>query len=186
MIALVRHAPVRFPASRWIWPADVRDAVADYNQAPILPAGLPHELASLAQSASVVLASSLARSIHTAELLVPDRAIMTDSIYDEAALPFPSVAFPVLPVGIWFIVLRVLWLLGLAGGAEPKSRAELRAQAAAERLVQASRQGGLVMLVGHGIFLALMSRALEDLGWRRLAPVPAKSWSACCFEPPAP
>ncbi len=31
-IALVRHAPVKFSAGRWVWPSGVRGAVASYNQ----------------------------------------------------------------------------------------------------------------------------------------------------------
>jgi hypothetical protein len=68
-IALVRHAPVKFPGNRWVRPNGVANAVADYNRAPILPVAVPGELETLAESASVLLASSLYRSIHTAEIL---------------------------------------------------------------------------------------------------------------------
>jgi broad specificity phosphatase PhoE len=185
-IALIRHAPVRFSAGRWIWPSDVRNAVYDYNQAPINPAEMPHELLGIVESASVVLASSLARSVHTAELLACGRQVASDSIYDEAELPTPRGRAPILPVSIWFIVLRLLWLLGWAGGTEPREKAELRARIAAERLVRTSQSGGVVVLVGHGIFMALMARALEDMGWCRLDSIPKRPWSACCFVPPDP
>ncbi len=184
-IALVRHAPVRFSASKWVWPGGARDAVADYNHAPIIPAEVPRELERLVQSASVLLASSVSRSVHTAELLARGREVIKDSIYDEAALPSPRGRFAVLPIRVWFIVLRVLWLLGWASGNEPRSQAQLRARAAAQRLVQVSEPDKLVVLVGHGIFMALMARALENMGWRRLGSVPRRPLSMCCFVPPA-
>jgi broad specificity phosphatase PhoE len=183
-IALVRHAPVRFSSGKWVWPRGVCDAVADYNQAPVIPSVVPRELEVLVQSASVVLASSLTRSIRTAELLSRGREVIWDSIYDEAALPSPRGTVPLLPIRAWFIVLRALWLLNWAGGTESKSEALARAQVAAKRLVLAAEPDKLVVLVGHGIFMALVSRALESMGWSRLDPLPRRPWSACRLVSP--
>lgn len=182
-IVLVRHAAVQFSAGKWIWPRGVPAAVANYNRAPILPTEVPYELKSLVHSGAVVLASSLARSVHTADLLARGSEYLTDSIYDEAELPSPRGAFPVLPIWFWFIVLRTLWLLGWADGAEPKAQTRRRAQLAAERLVHISEQNELVVLIGHGIHMAFISRALERMGWCRLGSIPKQPWSACCFLP---
>jgi broad specificity phosphatase PhoE len=92
--------------------------------------------------------------------------------------------FPLLPVRVWFVVLRVLWLLDWATGAEPRAQVLARARLAARRLAAAAEPDKLVVLVGHGIFMALVSRALESMGWARLDPLPRRPWSACCFEPP--
>lgn len=91
-----------------------------------------------------------------------------------------------MPVSIWLIVLRALWLIGWANGTESRTKAELRARAAAESLVRVSMSDGMAVLVGHGIFMALIARALEDMGWRRLDSLPRRPWSACCFVPPNP
>lgn len=182
-IALVRHAPVQFSANRWISPNGVREAVANYNQASVACAGAPQKLQELTQSASVVFASSLPRSIRTAEALAPDREVLKCGVFDEAPLPSIRGPIPLLPVRLWFIVLRVLWLLGWADGTEPKSRALVRARVAAEQLVLASGPDRLVVLVGHGIFMALLARSLEEMGWRRLGPLPRRPWSTCSFVP---
>jgi broad specificity phosphatase PhoE len=162
----------------------VRDAVATYDEAPIRTTEVPREAGELGRSASVVLASSQVRSIRTAELLAEGRQVVSDCIYDEAALPCPRGTIPLLPARVWFIVLRVLWLVGWAGGAESKSRVKVRARVAAERLVGAAERGGLVVLVGHGIFMGFIAQALEGMGWRRLGPIPRRPWSACCFVAP--
>lgn len=178
-IVLVRHAPVRFPAGKWIAASGVRHAVADYNTAPIISADAPREIQDLVQPAPMVFASSLDRSIRTAELLARGRKVIVDTIFDEAALPSPRGVVPLLPIRVWFVALRLLWLMGWTAGAEPRSSTRLRARAAAERLALASGTDGLVVHVGHGICMAFISQELERMGWRRLDPVPRRPWSAC-------
>jgi broad specificity phosphatase PhoE len=155
--------------------------VDEYNLAPIVADEMPHELKALVQSASIVFASSLARSRRTAELLARGQPVASDSIYDEAPLPSPWAAGPYLPIRLWFAVMRVLWMLGWASGPEPCRQARLRARRAAENLIRASGPDRLVVLVGHGVFMTLIASELERNGWRRLDPLPSGHLSSCCF-----
>lgn len=144
---------------------------------------IPHELADLARGVPLIVSSTLARAIETAEALADGRSFEQDRIFVEAPLPAPP--FPYLKVGpsTWGVLSRVAWLFGFAGGKEGHGVARRRAEAAADRLVELSARGD-VMLCAHGWFNLMLAQILKKRGWVRVRNGGSAYWSWSIFEPP--
>lgn len=164
-IALVRHgkptvAPGRIPAHK------LDSWMGAYNRAGIDP-GVPPPVRAreLASTAAYAVSSDLPRAVESLRTLAPGRVAEPERIYREAGLP----ALPSGPVRLdpqlWAVLARVGWFLGWSGDSESAVRARRRARAASERLSEHAATHGSVLLLGHGIFNALIAAELRASGW---------------------
>jgi broad specificity phosphatase PhoE len=181
-IVLVRHGPVALAGSHWATAAQMGEWVARYNAADLREASAPDAVVAMAAASAVLVASPLKRSQQSARQLFQHRTFLVDPLFAEAQLPIPEWPSLALPVFAWAAILRVAWLLGFSGTSEPREQAELRATRAADRLLELSRQYGLVMHVGHGVMLSFIGKCLAARGCRTPMRVATGHWSMRVYD----
>ena len=80
-------------------------------------------------------------------------------------MPHCSWKLPVLPVRFWLVIFRIAWFCGYSRNTESSSEAAMRANVAADRLIDMARVHDSVFVVGHGIMTTLIARRLLRAGW---------------------
>ncbi|MEN5016912.1 histidine phosphatase family protein [Erwinia sp. Eh17-17] len=142
----------------------------------------PERSLRLAAEAQIIVTSTLPRARSSLAKLgkAPSQV---DALYCEVAMPVMSLNFPSLPPLLWLPLLRAMWLCGYAGQVESYTQARQRAILAAERLIQLSAEGN-VLLVGHGIMNKLIARRLRKLGWLGEKHASSRYWSSAIYHPP--
>jgi broad specificity phosphatase PhoE len=181
-IALVRHGKPTLEASRI--PAEGLDRWIDaYNRAGIDPARPPPpRLRELALGSACTLSSDLPRAVESLRALDPERPGPAERIFREAGLPrLPSSPVRLDPQ-LWAALARVGWLLGWSSGTESAAAARRRARAASRRLSELAAAHGSVLLVGHGIFNALIAWELRAAGWRGPLWPTGSYWSTAVYR----
>ncbi|WP_293610889.1 histidine phosphatase family protein [Ponticaulis sp.] len=124
----------------------------------------PEALKKIVEDCEVYLASSRPRAHETAMKAAPHAEIETSDLFWEANLPPPmweKVRF--LPK-TWNIMARAAWLRGHKLDGEGKSDAELRADKAADYLIERAQEGK-VFLAAHGWFNRMLRPRLKRRGW---------------------
>jgi broad specificity phosphatase PhoE len=181
-IALVRHGKPTLEASRI--PAERLDGWIDaYNRAGIDPARPPPpRLRELAVSSAYTLSSDLPRAVESLRALDPQRPGRAERIFRETGLPrLPSSPVRLHPQ-LWAAVARVGWFLGWSSGTESPAAARRRAREAARRLADLAAAHGSVLLVGHGIFNALLAWELRAASWRGPLWPTGSYWSTAVYR----
>lgn len=165
-ILLVRHGVPMCDHRTRIRGCDFGDWVTAYDNAPIDPASRPAaQLAERVSAMPCVATSILRRAIESASIVAPGRPLVSDPLFNEAAIPTAIQLRLALPPGQWDALARAAWLLGWAPGAESAREASARAARAADQLIALATQHGGVALVGHGMLNSLITRALRRAGW---------------------
>ena len=111
------------------------------------------------------MTSTLRRSVESAALLAPDRAVLSDPLFVEAGMPIATWDRQGIRPRDWNALGRIAWMLGWSRGRESWPAARHRAKLAAGRLAELARDHGSVLLVGHGLLNILIQRALRATGW---------------------
>ncbi|WP_338560721.1 histidine phosphatase family protein [Erwinia sp. E_sp_B04_7] len=144
--------------------------------------GPPEKSVRVAAMADYVVTSPLPRARSSLEKLglVP---ACVDDLFSEVSLPAMSMAWPHLPPSLWLSLLRLMWLCGYAGSVESFREAEQRACLAAQRLIDLSDQGN-VLLLGHGIMNKMIARHLRKQGWMAEKHASSRHWSSAIYHPP--
>ena len=166
-IILIRHGKPTVPLKRWVSGHGFATLIEQYQAAGIAPDSVPNSATqSLVQSAPVLFSSDLRRAIHSAEILAPEAAVMSDRRFREAEFwcHFPTRLR--LPTALWLILGRMLWSLGYAPNGQTHTNEKARAIQATEFLEAQVKQHNTVVLVAHGIINLMMSRALRKRGWQ--------------------
>ena len=157
--------------------------VYDYNAAKVDDSYPPLKASIIEmQNSEVQISSDLARAIDSCEVLgVQNHQI--DSMFTEAGLPVPKRSFLPLPLNIWLICLRLMWLLGYSSNAESFKDANIRSVNAAKTLEDLANEHGSIALVGHGIMNRLIAKQLLATGWQKINAVQATQyWGFTEFE----
>jgi broad specificity phosphatase PhoE len=165
VIILVRHGRSALPTRTSISRTSLRSLARRYNEAGILrtPAP-PAELRRRAAAAGIIVCSDTRRAVESARALDRTRDPLTDRVFREAGLPLVSPLPLRLSFDAWIVIARVAWFLGWSAGGESVTDARRRAGAAARRLINLSAAHRSVMLVGHGVFNALIAVELRRRG----------------------
>jgi broad specificity phosphatase PhoE len=176
-IILVRHGRPDHDAEPWSTPAGMKNWVERYNAASVVASERPETLRRLAESAGVVVCSSLLRCIESRSHLGCDCDYEPDPVFAEAHLPYAGWSYPSLPSRIWRMSFRTAWFFGFASHTEPVSESRKRAGAAAEKLIALAEQHDTVLLMGHKVMNALIASQLRKRGWQGPAvPLLAGYW----------
>ena len=165
-IIIVRHGRPQADDRSGARRRGFRGWVASVEQAPLDPTLLPPpDLTAIAASAGCVMTSPLRRSVESAALLAPGRAVLSDALFVEAGMPMVTSAPLAIRPRHWNAPGRIAWMLGWSKGRESWPAARQRAKLAAARLAELAREHHSVLLVGHGLLNILIQRALRATGW---------------------
>ncbi|WP_264289553.1 histidine phosphatase family protein [Duffyella gerundensis] len=136
----------------------------------------------IARQADYVIVSSLPRAQSSLEKLQMQPQEISP-LFAEVDLPI--IAFPRwrLPPFLWLSVLRALWFCGVSGRVESYRDASQRAHQAADRLIERSHSG-TVLLVGHGIMNKMIARELRRRGWQAEKHASSRHWSTAIYNRP--
>jgi broad specificity phosphatase PhoE len=158
---------------------------AAYAESPLAPTErAPMELAELATSADLFIASPLPRAAGTAVALCGGHTIISDEVFVEAPLPSPPIPFVRLRPTTWGVLSRMFWWLGYAGKGESRRHAKIRAIEAADRLIALARGRRLIILCGHGWFNRMTRKVLRQRGWQCAYDGGDSYWAWRRYEPP--
>ena len=154
------------------------------DQAPLDPASRPSaELEQLVRAASCVITSTLRRSLESAAVLAPSRALVSDALFREAVVPTEFRSGMRLRPRVWGILSRSAWLCGWSEGAESFGVARERAARAAQLLTTRAATEDAIAVVGHGMLNILIARELRARGWRGPRIPSRRHWSFGVFRP---
>lgn len=182
-IILVRHGRPDHRAASWSTPAGMKTWVERYNAANVVGSERPEPLRRLADSAGIVVCSSLMRCVESRTHLGCDCTHLPDPLFAEAHLPYADLGYPLMPSRFWRLTFRTAWFLGFANHSEPVAESRIRASEAADRLIELAETHGTVLLMGHKIMNALIATQLRRRGWRGPAlPLLATYWGASRYR----
>ena len=183
-IVLARHGEPAMSRRIRLTAEGYRRWWAAYEEGGILPDQVPPEgLLDLARGADVVFASTRKRAVETADAVVQGKPFLRDPVFIEAPLPPPSLPrFIKLKPATWgFLARTVWWFFNHNEGEETRREASLRAAKAADRLIEAAKDGSSVLLLAHGFFNLMVGRELKRRGWRKTGGQGHKYWNTRRF-----
>lgn len=163
-ITLLRHGRPAFELKGSVRAKELGAIAKSYDLSGIVDAP-PSETVGVIQGDPVVVCSHLTRSIESAKALGFTEIHVKEALFCETAIPHFGSGSVSLPVGVWIVVLRFLWLFGFSRNGESLINARRRARQAAERLVELAEEHQNILLVGHGFINQLIAKELKKSGW---------------------
>lgn len=182
-IILMRHGRPEINTRQWLSARDFGAWVTQYNAAAIDPTSKPPaEAIRLARQARYVLCSTLPRSLTSAAALGIQTQHGRETFFRELEMPHADWRFPILPVGMWSILFRLLWALGYHRHAESFAVARARAATCADTLSALAITHDSVLFIGHGSLNWLIARLLRRAGWQTPDSTPRRHWQYSVFS----
>jgi broad specificity phosphatase PhoE len=184
-IVLARHGEPSLSRDVKLNAAEYAAWWARYEVLGLLPGQVaPEPLTAFAAGAGVVICSTRVRAIESAKVVCGQRVFDVDERLIEAPLPPPN--WPDwlrLPPRYWGVIARTWWwFFDHHMGQETRAQADLRADQAADRLIELAGSNGDVLVVAHGFFNAMIGRALRRRGWKLVEDQGYRYWSTKRFE----
>ena len=184
-IVLARHGEPALSRQVKLSAAQYRDFWAKYEVLGLLPGQTPPDaLARFVDQAGTLLSSTRLRSVESARVLARGRKVVEHEVLIEAPLPPPAwPAWIRLSPKIWGFLARFWWwFFNHHDGQESRAAAEQRADQAAAMLIDHALRGEDVVVLAHGFFNFMISRALRKRGWKQVSSEGYKYWSTRRFE----
>ncbi|ENO81022.1 hypothetical protein B447_10058 [Thauera sp. 27] len=163
-ITLLRHGKPAYELKGLARAEDLGEITKSYDLAGIADSP-PKGTVAATRGDLLVVCSHLVRSVESARALGLPEVHLQDSLFCETAIPYFRSGTLSLPIGVWLVVLRVLWVFGFSRNGESLLDTRARARRAATRLVELAEQYGNVLLVGHGFINHFIAQELRKLGW---------------------
>jgi broad specificity phosphatase PhoE len=184
-IILMRHGPPMLNKNRWISLSKLQQWIDRYDACGIDHSTAPdnHTL-EMIRDCRTVVCSDIERSIDSAQRLGYRNPTHVNHLFSEIPLPVFSLPLPPLPVKWWLLLFRTLWFMRIHGGTETYPQARHRADIAAAELIQLACRYDTVLLIGHGLNIRMITKALHDKGWRGPASPPDGYWGAAEYISP--
>jgi broad specificity phosphatase PhoE len=163
-ITLLRHGKPAFELKGSVRGRELSKIAKSYDLSGIV--GTPPRDTVLAiQRCRFVVCSHLKRSIESANALGCHEVHVKDPLFCETTIPhFRTGSIP-LPISVWIVVLRLMWLFGFSRNGESIADTRRRARQAAARLVELAEAHQNVLLVGHGFINLFIAKELRKSGW---------------------
>ncbi len=163
-ITLLRHGKPDFELKGIVRARELSAVANSYDLSGIadVPPGTAVEAT---RESRLVVCSHLPRSLESAKALGFLEAHVTDPLYCETAMPHFQHGSILLPVGLWAVMLRIMWLFGFSRNGESLADARKRARRAAARLMELAAEHRHVLLVGHGFMNSFIAKELLRGGW---------------------
>jgi len=163
-ITLLRHGEPAFKLSGVVRAKELQGITRSYDASGIVD-GPPPQVVEALWSNKYIVCSDLMRSLDSAEAFAFDEIHRVDRLFREAAMPHFGSGALALPIGLWVVLLRSLWLFGFSRNGESFTHTKARARLAARRLTELAARHERVLLVGHGFINYLIARELRAGGW---------------------
>ena len=180
-ITLMRHGKPAFELAGCVRGRGLGKIVASYDLAGV--AGVPpRETLAAVQGQHWVVCSHLPRSVESAKRLGFKEIHVTDALFRETAIPHPRRGAIPLPVSVWIVLLRFLWIFGFSRNGESLACARKRARQAAKRLIGLAEAHRSVLLVGHGFINWFIAKELRSCGWLGPEKPDRKYWGYGVYE----
>lgn len=182
-IVILRHGKPVIPSLRKLSASAFSGWLSEYNAAGLCPTSKPTEHAqNYANRCNAIVCSELPRSIESANAFNSESIVLSDSIFNEAALPVANWQAIKLSPKTWAVVFRVLWLLGYSSNSESFKEAKSRASKAVEKLTEIALEYESVLFVGHGVYNRIMANELRRRGWFGPKNPGARHWAFGVYE----
>lgn len=184
-ISIIRHGKSQYVHSGKVAFHEFSQWVENYDSYGIDAASsCPPLTLKKARSANVVISSNLKRAVESARLVIPHDNIISDPLFRETELPVGSMKWFGLKFKpqSWAIFLRILWFSGYSNDCESLGKARLRAEKAAQQLIDYAVRYQSVALIGHGFFNLLIANELQKKGWKSERKLGAKHWNCISFS----
>ncbi len=180
-ITLLRHGKPSFALKGCIQGRHLRGVARLYDLSGVEGAP-PDEAVAAVAGGRFVVCSHLKRSIESAKALGYHDIDISDPLFCESAIPhFRGGSIP-MPIGIWVVFLRLIWMFGFSRNGESLIKARSRAREAALRLVQFAEAHQNVVLIGHGFINHFIAKELRRIGWLRTSRPGKGYWGYHRFE----
>lgn len=179
-IILMRHGLPILASDQRVSPFEMKQWIKQYDQSIVGLEGVPNSSLRLAKSAVSIVSSTAPRALSSLQAMGCSASVI-DAVFCEAQMPTMCWRFPRLSPFFWTAIFRILWFCGYAPDAESVQAARVRARTAAERLVSLA-EGGIVLLMGHGIMNRLIANELLALGWVGQPNHERRYWSAGIYS----
>jgi broad specificity phosphatase PhoE len=163
-ITLLRHGKPAFELKGKVRAKDLSEIATSYDLSGIVGVP-PRETVEAVQGINIVVCSHLTRSIESAKALGYSELYLKEPLFCETAIPHFNSGSILLPISVWVVILRLLWLFGFSRNGESFVSAKKRAKQAATRLVKLADENQNVLLVGHGFINHFIARELRKSGW---------------------
>ncbi len=183
-IILVRHGKPAIESSPKFCHNGFRRYIDEYQEAGLDPASAPpEELIDLVKGLNAVHTSESPRSTDSGRTLLPQAELIADPLFAEAPLASPRIPLLKMRMPIWAVMARIMWHAGYHPEIENYRRAKIRAQQAADILLdRAKSNDGTAVLVAHGYFNAMIGRVLRKRGFRRTGAHRVRFWNAVTYQ----
>jgi broad specificity phosphatase PhoE len=180
-IILLRHGKPSFELKGIVRGKDLRDIAKSYETSGIVGTP-PKATLDITQGNHFIVCSHLTRSVESAKALGFKQAHAKESLFSETALPhFARGSIP-LPISVWIVVLRLLWLLGFSKNGESLASARLRSKHATARLIALAEEHQSVLLVGHGFMNHFIAKELKKHAWLGPSKPDRRYWGYAIYE----
>ena len=111
-----------------------------------------------------VVSSDFKRAIHSACIYTGKFQEIISELFREMEIPRYKLPLR-LKAMTWVYLCRVLWMFGLKGSFESYRSAKIRAEIAADKLIDLATENGKVVLFGHGYLNVYIRKAIMKKGW---------------------
>jgi len=180
-IILIRHAEVDIDKNTFTYASELKKWLEIYDHAEIKKALVSKdEILTLLNQSNTIFCSKLKRSLNSVALYGKSPH-ETDELFNEAGLPFANWGGVKLPLSLWAVVFRVMWLFGYEKNGESLKDAKVRAKKGADRLIEACDENGTVTLLGHGLMNRLIGKELVKRGWKPQDKMGSSNWGYGVF-----
>jgi len=163
-ITLLRHGKPEFELTGTARACDLNEIARSYDLCGITDKP-PSETVMAAKKHKVVVCSVLPRSLQSANALGFTKIHSATSLFNETSIPHFSQGSVKLPINIWIVLLRILWLCGFSKNGESITSAKQRGKLAAQELIKLAERNERVLLVGHGLINHFIAKELLDNDW---------------------
>lgn len=180
-IVLVRHGKPSFELKGYVQAKALSEIAKSYDLSGIV-GDPPAETVLAVQGSLFIVCSHLTRSVESARALGFSDVHIRDPLFRESRVPHFGKGSISLPVSVWIVLLRLLWLFGFSSNGESFSNAKIRAKQAALRLIELAEEHQDILLVGHGFINHFISKELKIAGWNGPAKLSKDFWGYGIYE----
>ena len=182
-IILIRHAEVDIDKNSFAYAFELKEWIEVYDHAEIKRDFVSKsEIADILNRSDAIVCSTLKRSYDSVALYGKEPHEQ-DELFNEAGLPYANWRWVKLPLSVWALVFRLMWLFGYDKNGESLHDAKLRAKAGAKKLMALSENGKRVTLLGHGLMNRLIGKELLKQGWKAQGKMGSANWAYGVFTP---